>query len=305
MRSGFDVVVIGSLNHDVTVLSPRLPRPGETVIGTSHFSGPGGKGANQAVAAARLGARVALVGFVGEDEYGRRLVDDLAANGVDVAAVDVDPEAPTGIALITVDPRGENTIVGVSGANMQLQPPHLEAHRAMIAGARVVMAQLEIPIETVAAAARLTTGTFCLNPAPAPERALPGDLLAGVDVLVPNRGELASLTNTAEPDSMEDVASAASRLRVSGAVAVTLGGDGALLVEDGRSEKYPAPDVEAVDATGAGDAFCGALAFRLSQGSELRDAVSFAVAAGAVAVGGLGAQQALPTLDQVEALRAR
>lgn len=303
MRSGFDVVVVGSLNHDLTVLAPRLPLPGETVIGTARLSGAGGKGANQAVAAARLGARVAMVGLVGDDEYGPLLIDNLKRNGVDVTAVGVHPEAPTGLALITVDPGGENTIVVVAGANMELQPTHLAQHEELIAGARVVMAQLEIPTETVAAAADLATGTFCLNPAPASP--LPKSLLSRVDLLVPNRGELAMLADVPGPVSVDEVVGAVNRLTLSGAVAVTLGADGALLMRNEETTLYPAPRVDVADTTGAGDAFCGALAFCVSQERPLAKAVTFAVAAGAIAVGSHGAQDALPTLHQVEALLGR
>lgn len=298
----YDVVVVGSLNQDISILAPHLPRPGETVLATDHFTGPGGKGANQAVAAARLGASVAMVGLVGDDEQGRYLVSTLEESGVDVAGVGID-EARTGLALITVAPDGENTIVGSSGANMRLTRDHIRAHRDRIASAKVVIAQLEVPPQTVLEAARLTTGIFCLNPAPA--GVIPRDLLAHVDVLIPNRSELGTLVGTAEPSTVDEVGDSLDRLDFDGPVAVTLGADGALLREHSKLTAFPAHDVEAVDATGAGDAFCGALAFGLSRGEPMDRAVTLAVAAGAVAVTRLGAQDSMPTLAEVEAMAGR
>lgn len=303
MSEHFDVVVIGSLNHDISVLAPRLPSPGETIIATGHFTGSGGKGANQAVACSRLGATVAMVGKVGDDDHGRGLIDGLAREGVDVTSVGIDEEHGTGLALITIDPSGENTIVGSSGANMELTPDEIRANAGPISNASVVVAQLEVPIETVAEAATLTFGRFVLNPAPA--RTLPAELLAEVDVLVPNRSELGLLAGCAEPEGDEEVLAAVESLGFGGVVVVTLGGDGALLVEGGTATRFPAVPVEAVDATGAGDAFCGALVFGLSQGWELQEAVPFAVAAGSVAVTRLGAQSAMPSRAEVEATLAR
>ena len=299
MSEQFDVVVIGSLNHDISVLAPRLPSPGETIIATGHFSGSGGKGANQAVASSRLGAAVAMVGRVGDDEHGRGLVDGLVREGVDVTSVGIDERLGTGLALITIDPSGENTIVGSSGANMKLTPDLIRASAGKISTASVVVAQLEVPTETVAATAALTRGSFVLNPAPA--RALPSELLAQVDVLVPNRSELGLLARRTEPEGEDEVVAAVESLEFDGVVVVTLGEGGALLVEAGNASLYPADPVDAVDATGAGDAFCGALVFGLSQGWDMQDAVRFAVAAGSVAVTRLGAQSSMPTRDEVEA----
>lgn len=292
-----DVVVVGSLNHDISVLAPRLPRPGESVTGSDHFYGPGGKGANQAVAAARLGARVAMVGRVGDDEHGQTLIAGLKAEGVDTSAVGVDGEAPTGIAIITIDDHADNTIVVSPGANMQLSPADVEQNRDLIADAPVVLAQLEVPTETLLAAAAATTGVLCLNPAPA--RSLPDELMNRVDVLVPNRWELAVLANG---DETMSVAGAANHLGNRGATVVTLGREGAAIVEQAVVTEIAPYQVEAVDPTGAGDAFCGALAFSLSRGRTLEDAVRMANAAGALAVTRRGAQPAMPTLAEVEAL---
>lgn len=281
-------------------MAPRLPRPGESVTGTGHFYGPGGKGANQAVAAARLGATVAMVGRVGRDEHGSALVSGMRSGGIDVSGVGVDQEADTGVAIITIDERAENTIVVSPGANMRLSAAHVESQRDLIAGARVVLAQLEVPTEAVLAAARMTSGLFCLNPAPA--REIPTDLLEWVDVLIPNRSELALLAGTSEPESVDEAAEAARKLGRSAPTVVTLGAEGAILVDADGTTSFPAPEVDSVDPTGAGDAFCGALAHYLSKGESLRGALPFAVAAGAVATTRRGAQEAMPTIDEVNAL---
>lgn len=303
MSEQFDVVVIGSLNHDISVLAPRLPNPGETIIAINHFSGSGGKGANQAVASARLGASVAMVGRVGDDEHGPALVAGLVTEGVDVASVGVDEELSTGLALITIDPSGENTIVGSSGANTGLSPDHVRDSQAKISKATVVVAQLEVSLECVAEAAALTDGLFLLNPAPA--QPLPPDLLSNVDVLIPNRSELGVLAGSDEPKTVDEVTVALERLGFTGVVVVTLGADGAMLYDEGRVSLFPAIPATAVDATGAGDAFCGALAFGLSRRWSLDRAVPFAVAAGSVAVTRLGAQSSMPTRDEVEAVLGR
>jgi ribokinase len=295
-----EIVVIGSLNHDLSLLAPRLPGPGETIIADGHFSGSGGKGANQAVAAARLGGDVAMIGMVGDDDHGKSLLAGLVMASVDVSGVGIHPEAPTGLAVITIGPDGENTIVGSSGANMELTPADVADRRDLIEGAALVIAQLEVPIETVVAAAEPTRGRFLLNPAPA--RALPSELLVRIDVLIPNRSELGVLADRPEPVEVEETLAAVQALDLDGDVVVTLGREGALLVTVGEATHHRAPQVDAVDATGAGDAFCGALAVRMSQGEPLSRAIPFAVAAGAVAVTRLGAQDAMPTLREVEAM---
>lgn len=299
----FDVVVIGSVNNDVTVMTPRLPRAGETVVGTRHFIGPGGKGANQAVAVARLGGKVGLVAVVGSDELGEAMRAGLGNEGVDVSAVGIDPDASTGMAVITVDAAAENTIVVSPGANQLLTPDVIARNSAAISSARVVVAQLEVPVEAVLAAAETSTGIFCLNPAPA--QALPPELLDRVDVLVPNRSELSVLGGSDEIVGIDDVPAAARAIRPNGTTVVTLGSDGAVLISRESVERYEAIRVEAVDPTGAGDAFCGALAYSLSQGHDIERAVTFSSAAGALAVTRAGAQAGMPSLDEVEALLSR
>lgn len=296
----FDVVVIGSINYDISVFAPRHPRPGETLVGSGHFFGPGGKGANQAVAAARLGACVGMVGRVGRDEWGVSLVEGLAGEGIDVSAVGEDSEAATGVAVITIDAAAENTIVVSPGANMRLTPQHISDCAAMISAATVVLVQLEIPIETVLAVSQVAIGTLILNPAPA--RVLPRQLLDRIDVLVPNRSELAILGSGEGVSGFDEVASVASELRPSGATVVTLGSEGAMLVQAKEITRFPAFPVDAIDPTGAGDAFCGALAFSLSQGSGLEEAIRLASAAAAISVTEAGAQPGMPRIQDVEAL---
>jgi ribokinase len=282
------IAVVGSINLDVVVEVERLPAPGETVIGGDRRELPGGKGANQAVAAARLGAAVALVGRVGADDAGRRLRDGLAGERVDVTHVRQDPEAPTGMALIAVDAAGENSIVVSPGANARVSPGDVEAASDLLAGAAVTLLQHEVPDEAVAAAITAAGGTVMLNPAPA--RALAGP----VDVLVPNRGELEMLTGrTGDPVEL------ARGLQGAAAVVVTLGPEGAVVVEGQRAERIPAPHVEAVDTTGAGDAFCGALAQAVADGAALVEAARWAARAAAVSVTRLGARGGMPGREDV------
>lgn len=218
---GFDIVVVGSINQDLTVRVPHHPAPGETVLGTSHVFGAGGKGANQAVAAARLGRRVAMIGRVGDDQPGRDLVRGLEAEDVDVSHVGVDGDAPTGLALITLDEQAENAIAVSPGANSRLHPETVEEARQVIVEATVLLVQLEVPIESVQEAASLATGTVILNPAPA--AALPDELSALADVIVPNRSELATLAGVDLPTDIGEVSAAAHRLSGHSDVIVTLG----------------------------------------------------------------------------------
>ncbi|MGD2059784.1 MAG: ribokinase [Acidimicrobiia bacterium] len=297
-----DVAVVGSLNRDLTVITDRHPRPGETVLGVRHYWDNGGKGANQAVAAARLGANVAMVGRVGSDDHGRVLRSSLADEGIDVSGVDVDPDSPTGVAVITIDSQAENTIVVSPGANSRLAPEHVHDHSGLVSSARVVLAQLEVPMDALVAAAGLASGTFCLNPAPASE--IPAGMLDRLDILIPNRTELAVLAGTGLPDSHDEVARAVSRIETDAVVIVTLGSQGALIVEGDEWSHVAAPRVDAVDPTGAGDAFCGALAWSLSRGVALGHAVERAVVAGALAATKPGAQAAMPHRDDVERMFA-
>jgi ribokinase len=298
-ESGPAVAVVGSLNLDLVVRAARLPGPGETVSGDDVFRNPGGKGANQAVAAARLGRRVAMVGCVGDDAAGRELLESLAGAEVDTERVRVVDGVPSGTAFITVGDDGENQIVVSPGANARLTAADVDDARPALEAAAVTLLQLEVPLEVVAAAAATAGGRVVLNPAPV--RDLPGGLLAGVDVLVPNRVELAQLAGARPPSSVEEAAELAGRLPTR-AVVVTLGADGALVVEDGRVTHVPAVPVRPVDTTAAGDAFCGGLADALAGGASLQEAARRAVRVAAAACLRPGAQASLPTPADLEAL---
>jgi ribokinase len=293
-----EIVVVGSLNLDTTARVGRLPRAGETVLGTGHSTDTGGKGANQAVAAARLGRQVAMVGRVGRDDAGRRILSVLEQEHIDTH-VAVDDLAPTGMAFITVDDVGENMIVVSPGANAAVSMADIERGAALIADAAVLLLQLEIPIEVVHHAAALCRGTVILNPAPAAE--LPAGLLESIDILVPNRTELAVLTGAPPGDTADELARQLDLLPV-GAGIVTLGADGALVRTDGETTTVPAPRVHAVDATAAGDAFCAGLADAVAGGAGPLEAARWAVRVGAVTATRPGAQTALPTRDEVETL---
>jgi ribokinase len=305
MRS--EIVVVGSLNADLVTRLDRFPAPGETVTALDFAVHPGGKGANQAYAAARLGGRVAMLGCVGRDVHGERLTESLRSVGVDVSAVSRDAEAPTGMALITLDASGENQIVVVPGANARLTPELVRAHEARIAAAAVVLLQLEVPLPVVEVATRIAHdggAAVILDPAPAPAQPLPASLLKGVDFLTPNQSELQTLTGRAVASQAE----AAARSLADGSplrVIVKMGDVGALLVDASRQSFWPALRVRAVDATGAGDAFNAALAVALAEGRPLPDAGRLAVAAGALCVTRAGAQPSMPTRQEIEAALAR
>ena len=302
---GYDLLVVGSANADLVVAVERRPAAGETVLGSDLATHPGGKGANQAVAAARLGAVTGLLARVGDDAHGRLLLDTQRACGVDTSGVLVGG-APTGVALITVDPSGDNSIVVSPGANARLTPDDVRAAGELLAAARVVSLQLEIPLATVseAVASAKRHGTqVVLNPSPpAP---LPAELLAACDLLVVNEHEARFLLRD-DPAATEGTPEAwAKALLARGprSVVVTLGAAGALAAPgDGTAVRIPSPRVRAVDTTGAGDAFTGALAWRLGDGDELTEAVRFAVRVGAAAVTRPGAQESYPTAAEVAAL---
>ena len=300
------IAVVGSLNMDLVVRSPRIPLPGETIIGHALHTLPGGKGANQAVAAARLGAQVVMVGRVGQDAFAGPLLDNLAANRVDATWVTQDQDAATGVALIVVDDAGQNSIVVASGANMRLSPEQVTAARAAIASAQVLLLQLESPLESVLRAAQLAHShgvTVILNPAPA--RPLPPELLALVDVLIPNESETALLTGL-PVDSLGEATKAAQALLAAGpsTVVLTLGDRGALLAQAEDVQYFPAFAVTPVDTTAAGDAFVSGLAVALAEGRSLAEAVRWGNAAGALATTHLGAQPSLPDRQAVLALLA-
>jgi ribokinase len=290
----FDVVVVGSANLDLVATTRRLPGPGETVLGSDFAQHPGGKGLNQAVAAARAGASVALIAAIGDDDAGSALISVAEHEGIDVSRVAVVAGAPTGRALITVDERGENSIVVIPGANSLVRVVSLSS--PALAPETVVLAQLEVPIETVLAAftaARVAGSRTVLNPAPVPDGGVPSELLALCDVVVPNEHEVELLGGV-------------DRLVAGGvgAVVLTRGAAGVAVTEaaDGANWTFAAFDVDPVDTTGAGDAFCGTLACRLATGADLRSAVRSAAAAGALATTVAGAVPSLPVAAEIDHL---
>lgn len=297
------IIVVGSLNMDLVVRSAHLPAPGETILGGEFITVPGGKGANQAVAAARLGSQVTMVGRVGQDDFGLTLRQNLVREGIDVSHLETDPDASTGVALITVDQSGQNTIVVASGANMRLTPAEVERAFAQLTSFDMVVLQLESPLECVGTAARLGHqhgARVILNPAPA--RPLPASLLAMVDVLVPNETETGILTgfSIGRPAEVEIAGQQLLNLGVGGVV-ITLGGRGALAIPARKEPAFylPAYPVKAVDTTAAGDAFIGGLATGLGEGLPLPEAVRLGNAAGAISVTRLGAQPSLPSRSEV------
>jgi len=292
-----NICVAGSLNMDLCVETPRVPVLGETILGGGFFTSPGGKGANQAVAAARLGADVAMLGRVGDDAFGARLAENLRANGVDTSHVRAAGDAPTGVAVILLQ-EGDNYIVVAPGANARLTPEDVTAMEAAVAASDALVLQLEIPLAAARRAmelARIHGVTVLLNPAPA--QTLPPDFLALADILTPNETECEILTGLA------DAREGATALAGMGVprVVVTLGGKGVLYTEGGRVVHRPALPVRAVDTTAAGDCFTGALAVSLAGGAGFAQAVDFAQAAAALAVTRKGAQASLPTLAEVRA----
>lgn len=299
-----EVLVVGSLNMDLTVGVHRLPPPGATVMGDSFRTSPGGKGANQAVAASLAGAPTRMLGRTGRDPYGEALRRSLAQRGVATEALLEDPEVPTGIALITVEKSGQNTIVVAPGANERLSPADMEAARPWFERAGILVLQQEVPAETVekAVAQAASLGLpVLLNPAPARPSPLPRRLLEQVTYLVPNETEAAQMTGLPSLDDDRSVREATRRLQEQGAraVIITLGSRGALARVEGE-EHWVAPiPVEAVDATAAGDAFVGGLAAELLRGTELTAALRFAGACGALAVTRAGAQESLPRREEV------
>lgn len=296
--------VFGSIGRDLVSFVPHLPRPGETVIGAEFHEFPGGKGSNQAVAARRLGGRARMVGNVGADAYGDRMRAFLANEGIDVSDLRRVEGTPTQLAFIWVDRRGENSIVIIPGANWAWERDMLPLDA--IGRDDLVMSQFEIPTEIVAAVfrgAKLRGARTMLNPAPA--RAIPEPLLADVDYLIVNEIELAGLSQTAvDPDDRASVDAAARAVVVRGprAVVTTLGAGGAIITSAAGCTPVPGYRVDAVDTTGAGDCFIGALAAVLAAGEDLEAAARFANRAAALSVTRRGAASSIPTLEEVLAM---
>ena len=299
------VVVVGSFNMDLVVKAERRPQTGETLMGEEFGMFIGGKGSNQAIAAARLGADVTMIGRLGTDLFGGTLMTTHAEEGICTDYVIRDTEIGTGVASILIDTDGDNSIVLVPQANMRLSVEDIERASESIAAADVLLLQLEVPVgasQRAAEIAKSNGATVVLNPAPAQE--LPDDFLAQVDILTPNEVETESLSGV-RVSTAADAERAAKVLLDKGlsAVILTLGERGALLLTSDLTQRVPAYSVEVVDTTAAGDAFCGALATALARGENLVNAVAFANAVGALAVTVLGAAPSMPTAAQVEAFR--
>lgn len=296
------IVVVGSLNMDLVVFTPRHPQIGETILGTRFQTNPGGKGANQAVAAARLGAPVKMIGKLGNDPFGDQLLASLQSNSVDTSRVLRTSDCATGTALITVDAAGENTIIVVPGSNMHLLAEDIERDEAVIAGSSQLILQLEVPLATVLRAAQIAHEhgvKVIFNPAPA--QALPQELLNLVDILVVNESETAILTGC-PVDSESTLFTAAQRLKkmIPAELVLTLGEKGCWWMGEQDIRKLPPFPVQAIDTTAAGDAFIGGLAVALLENQPILDALRRGNAAGALAVTRRGAQLSLPGRTELE-----
>ncbi len=299
------IVVLGSYNTDLVTFSPRIPQPGETILGSGFKTGPGGKGSNQAVAAARVGAAVTFIGRIGRDMFGEMALKVWQEAGIETAHVIQDEGAPTGVATIIVDDHGENIIVVASGANWRVSPADVDRAEPAIAASKVFLTQLETPLDAVRRGlqiARQHGVTTILNPAPG--QPLTSDMLALVDIITPNQTEAAIITGISSANATD--ACAALRAHGANTVVMTLGSEGVLLYDDRGAQHFPAFKVEkVVDTTGAGDAFNGGLAVALAEGRSLVEAIRFASATGAISVTRPGATESMPTRAEVEAFMNR
>ncbi|MHC4944198.1 MAG: ribokinase [Planctomycetota bacterium] len=297
------VVVVGSTNTDMVVASQRLPRPGETVLGGSFFKAAGGKGANQAVAAARAGAHVAFVGCVGTDDLGRQARENLAQEGIDAAHLFDQEGVPSGVALILVDGEGSNIISVAPGANMKLAPSMIDGARYVLGRAKVLLAQLEVPLPAVGralAAAKEAGAAAMLNTAPVPVEGLPREWLEHIAILIANEEEMRALAGQLGLDPKPEEAAAQLVARGVGKVVVTLGREGGFVFERGGPVwHYPCLETEAIDTVGAGDCFCGWLAACLAEGMDFKTSIETASRAAAISVMRRGAQPSLPFRSEV------
>ena len=304
-----NIVVIGSSNTDMVVKTSHLPVPGETVLGGDFFMNAGGKGANQAVAAARYGNRVVFVAKTGNDLFGEQVRKSRKEDGIVTDYVFIDEEHPSGVALITIDQKAENCLVVAGGANMYLKPEDIDKAKDEILGGDVVLMQLETPIETVEYAAKMAAEAgvkVILNPAPAPAEPLSKELISNLFLITPNRSEASRLTGI-EVTDLASAQRAALALYDMGAknVIVTLGSEGSLVYDGHMMMRVEAIKVEAVDTTAAGDTYNGVLASVIAEGKSLIDAVHEANIAGAISVTRMGAQPAAPTREEIIAMKKK
>jgi ribokinase len=295
------IIIIGSTNMDMVVKTAHLPAPGETVLGGSFLMNPGGKGANQAVAVARLGGNTTFITKIGDDVFGKQMAQLFKEEGIDTSYVIPDPDSPSGVALITVDSHGENNIVVASGANAKLSPADVETALNKISGIDIILTQLEIPMETVdfiAGYAALNNIMLILNPAPA--NTLSPELLESINIITPNAKEAEMLTGIKVTD-IDSAYAAARALQNKGVkkVIVTLGEMGAVISEKDNWKLIPAHKVEAIDTTAAGDVFNGALAVAMAEGQNIIQAVEFSCLAASMSVTKLGAQSSIPYRNEV------
>jgi ribokinase len=290
------VVIYGSINTDLITYTPKLPQRGETLLGNSYLMALGGKGANQAVAAAKLGADVSMVGHVGDDTFGRQVLEQLTDYGVDVSNVEIVSDQGSGLAVISVDDNGENTIIVLSGANMQFDQKDVSRTESLFDEAKVLLLQLEVPVAADLAVARAAHSKgikVVLDPAPAAE--LPAELYSAVDILTPNEVETEMMVGI-RPSSQQEAAEAAKILQSRGVhtVIVTLGSEGVFCASGARTIYIPAFDVDTIDTVGSGDAFNGGLAAAISEGMEIDEALEWGAAAGALSTTRSGAAGAMP-----------
>lgn len=301
------IAVVGSSNTDMIVKSHRIPMPGETVVGGEFLVAPGGKGANQAVAAARLGAEVQFISRVGADAFGDQAIAGYRGDGINTDLIVRDPENATGVALILVDEAGENAISVASGANHAMALEDIERAAAVIREADVLVMQLELPLSVVEGAAEIAAQAgvpVILDPAPAPEKPLPETLLRNITCIKPNASEAGGLTGIRVADESSARQAAGVLLGMGpSCVIITMGSAGALLADESGVVLVPATPIAAVDTTAAGDAFSGALAVGWGSGLRRADAVRLASSAGAFAATRMGAQPSLPSISELEAFR--
>lgn len=299
------ILVVGSANTDMVISADHFPKPGETLIGHDFMTNHGGKGANQSVAAARLGGDTAFICKLGDDTFGHETMESLKEEGIDMSHSSISNEASSGVALIATIPTGENSIIIESGTNGLLSPSDIEAAEPLFDDARILLLQLETPIPTVTRAAEIGKkhGAYViLNPAPAPKEPLPDDLLRNVDLLIPNETEAGYIAGV-DIHSPEDIDEAMDKILRLGVkdVIITVGSKGVYARINDKLIKVPAFKVQAVDTTAAGDTFCGALSVSLCNGNKLDDAILFANKASSISVTRRGAQASMPYLSELQA----